>query len=187
VVLEDGVCVTLVDVSRKGVTAAIVAATLQGIIHSQLTARQRLPEIAAALNQFLCERNVGKYATMVIFRLFSDGRLEYINRGHLFPLVVWGKHTRQLEESNLVVGLFAKAEYSSAKDTLRPGERLLLATDGITEAENSEGLQFEDFWQSAATHCRNIGEIFDQVAKFQAPNPAQDDCTLVEVGYLGQE
>lgn len=93
------------------------------------------------------------------------------------------KQTQQLEESNLVVGLFPKAEYSSAKDTLRPGERLLLATDGITEAENSEGLQFEDFWLSAVTHCRNFDEILDHVAKFQAPNPAQDDCTLVDVSY----
>jgi phosphoserine phosphatase RsbU/P len=55
VVLEDGVFVTLVDVSGKGVMAAIVAATLQRSIHSQLAPRQGLPEIAATLNQFLCE------------------------------------------------------------------------------------------------------------------------------------
>ncbi len=53
VVLEDCVCVSIVDVSGKGVSAAIVAATLQGIIHAQLAARQELPEIAAAVNQFL--------------------------------------------------------------------------------------------------------------------------------------
>jgi len=187
VVLHDCICVTLVDVSGKGVSAAIVAATLQGIIHAQLAARQGLPEIAATVNQFLCERNVGKYATMVIVKLFPDGRLEYINCGHLLPLVVWGKQIRRLEESNLIVGLFAGASYVSSNDSLRSGERLLLATDGITEAENSEGLQFEESWLSAATHCRNIGEILNQVAKFHAPIPAQDDCTLVEVRYTGQE
>jgi serine phosphatase RsbU (regulator of sigma subunit) len=185
VVLEDCVSVTIVDVSGKGVSAAIVAATLQGIIHSQLAARQELPEIAAAVNQFLCERNVGKYATLVIAKLFRDGRLEYLTCGHLPPLVIWGKHVRRLEESNMVVGLLAEATYTSAKDALRPGERLLLATDGITEAEDSKGRQFEESWLSAATHCRNIGEILDQVAKFHAPNPAQDDCTLVEIGYRG--
>jgi phosphoserine phosphatase RsbU/P len=183
VVLEDCVCVTLVDVSGKGVSAAIVAATLQGIIHAQLVARQGLPEIAAAVNHFLCERNVGKYATMVIVKLFPDGRLEYINCGHLLPLVIWDKQIRLLEESNLIVGLFAGASYISSNDSLRAGERLLLATDGITEAENSEGLQFEESWLSAATHCHNIGEILDQVAKFHAPNPARDDCTLVEIRY----
>jgi len=185
VVLEDCVCVTVVDVSGKGVAAAIVAATLQGIIHAQLAARQGLPEVAAAVNQFLCERNVGKYATMIIVKLFPDGRVEYINCGHLLPLVIWGKRIRRLEKSNLIVGLFAEASYVAATDSLRSGERLLLATDGITEAENSEGLQFEESWLSAATHCRNIGEILDQVAKFQAPDAAQDDCTLVEVRYGG--
>jgi hypothetical protein len=55
VVLEDGVFVTLVDVSGKGVTAVIVAAAVQEIIHSQLAPRQGLAEIAATLNQFLCE------------------------------------------------------------------------------------------------------------------------------------
>jgi serine phosphatase RsbU (regulator of sigma subunit) len=183
VVLDDCVCMTIVDVSGKGVSAAIVAATLQGIIHAQLLARQGLPEIAAVLNQFLCTRNVGKYATMVIVRLFPDGRLEYINCGHLLPLAIRGKEIRRLEASNLMVGLIADATYTSAQDALRPGERLLLTTDGVTEAENSEGRQFEETWLSVVTHYRNIGEILDQVAKFQAPNPAQDDCTLVEIRY----
>ena len=185
IALEDCVCVVIVDVSGKGVSAAIVAATLQGIIHAQLLARQELGEIAAVLNRFLCARNVGKYATLVILKLYPDGRVGYINCGHLVPLVILGKGIRRLEASNLMVGLLAEATYTSAEDKLQPGERLLLATDGVTEAENSEGRQFEESWLSVVTHCRNIGEILDRVANFQAPNPAQDDCTLVEVRYQG--
>ncbi|HEX4321165.1 MAG TPA: SpoIIE family protein phosphatase [Acidobacteriaceae bacterium] len=186
VVLEDCVCTTIVDVSGKGVSAAIVAATLQGIIHAQLLTRQGLPEIAAVVNKFLYTRNVGKYATMVILKLFPDGRIEYINCGHLLPLVIKGKGIRRLEATNVVVGLIPGAVYTSAADLLTRGERLLLATDGITEAENNEGRQFDEIWLSAVTHCHNIGEILDQVAKFHAPNPAQDDCTLVEVRYTGR-
>ncbi|WP_263350428.1 SpoIIE family protein phosphatase [Acidicapsa acidisoli] len=187
VVLDDCVCVTLVDVSGKGISAAIVAATLQGIVHAQLAARQDLSDIATAVNRFLCERNIGKYATMVIVKLYPDGQLEYINCGHILPLVIRGKQIRRLEDSNLMVGLFAEAIYASAKTVLLPGERLVIASDGITEAENSKGRQFEESWLSVVTHCPNIGEILDQVAKFQAPNPAQDDCTLVEVRYNGNE
>jgi phosphoserine phosphatase RsbU/P len=186
VALDDCVCATIVDVSGKGVSAAIVAATLQGIIHAQLRAGQRLPDIAAVLNQFLCTRNVGKYATLVILKLFFDGRLEYINCGHLLPLVIEGKSIRRLEASNLMVGLIADASYTSSEDILRPGERVLLITDGITEAENSDGRQFDEIWLSVVTHYRSIGDILDHVAKFQAPNPAQDDCTLVEVRYQGK-
>ena len=185
VALEDCVCVTIVDVSGKGVSAAIVAATLQGIIHAQLLARQELSTIAAMLNQFLYTRNVGKYATMVILKLFPDGRVEYINCAHLLPLVIRGRQIRRLEASNLMVGLLPEASYTSSEDVLHPGERILLATDGVTEAENSEGRPFEEQWLSVATHCRGIGEILDQVAKFQSPNPAEDDCTLVELRYTG--
>jgi sigma-B regulation protein RsbU (phosphoserine phosphatase) len=186
VVLEDCVCVTVVDVSGKGVSAAIVAATLQGILHAQLLARQSLPEIAAMVNQFLCTRNVGKYATMIALRLFPDGRIEYLNCGHVLPVSIAGAEVRLLEAGNLIVGLIAEASYSSAHDRLQPGERLLLATDGITEAENKDGELFGYVGLSdAARQHREIGAILDSVGKFHAPNPAQDDCTMVEVRYTG--
>jgi serine phosphatase RsbU (regulator of sigma subunit) len=185
IALENCVCMTIVDVSGKGVSAAIVAATLQGIIHAQLLARQDLPAIASQVNQFLCTRNVGKYATMVVVRLFPDGRIEYMNCGHVHPLVMRGIEARRLEESNLIVGLIAEASYASVFDTLQPGERLLLATDGITEAENSAGDLFGYEGLSDAAREEDVGAILDSVAKFHAPNQAQDDCTLLEVIFRG--
>ena len=186
VVLEDCVCVTVVDVSGKGVSAAIVAATLQGILHAQLLARQSFPEIADMINQFLCTRNVGKYATMVALRLFPDGRIEYLNCGHVLPVSIADTEVRLLEAGNLIVGLIAGARYTSAFDRLQPGERLLLATDGITEAENHDGELFGyDGLSDAARRHRDIGAILDHVEKFHTPNPAQDDCTLIEVRYMG--
>jgi sigma-B regulation protein RsbU (phosphoserine phosphatase) len=188
VVLEDCVCVTVVDVSGKGVSAAIVAATLQGILHAQLLAGQGFQEIAAMVNQFLCTRNVGKYATMIALRLFPDGRIEYLNCGHVLPVSIMGAGVRLLEAGNLIVGLIAGASYCSTFDRLNPGERLLLATDGITEAENKDGELFGyDGLSDAAHRYRDIGAILDHVEKFHAPNPAQDDCTLVEVHYTGEE
>jgi serine phosphatase RsbU (regulator of sigma subunit) len=185
VVLEDCVCVVIVDVSGKGVSAAIVAATLQGIIHAQLLTRQSLPQIADVVNQFLQTRKVGKYATMIVLRLYPDGRIEYMNCGHLAPIAVSAKEVRRLEAGNCVVGLIPGATYSSAEDTLHPGERLILTTDGVTECEDSQGRVFEELWPSAVTRCHDIGEILDEVAKFRGANPAQDDCTLVEIRYKG--
>jgi sigma-B regulation protein RsbU (phosphoserine phosphatase) len=139
VALEDGVCVAIADVSGKGVSAAIVAATLQGIIHSQFLAGQNLPEIASLVNRFLCTRNIGKYATMILLKLSPDGCVEYVNCGHVQPFSILGKEIRHLEEGNLIVGLIASASYTSARCFLQAGERLLLATDGITEAEDNAG------------------------------------------------
>jgi sigma-B regulation protein RsbU (phosphoserine phosphatase) len=186
VALDDCVCVAVADVSGKGVSAAIVAATLQGIIHSQFLARQGLPEIAAAVNHFLCARNVGKYATMVLLKLFPDGRVEYTNCGHIQPLAVKGTELRRLEEGNLVVGLIARASYSSAHSTLQPGEWLLLASDGVTEAEDNAGNQFGDSGLNAVAHYENIDAIIDHVNNFQAPNLAQDDCTLLKIRYIAE-
>ena len=185
VALDDCVCVAIADVSGKGIPAAIVAATMQGIIHAQLLSGQSLPDIAALLNQFLFTRNVDKYATMVLLKLFPDGSVEYMNCGHIQPLLIQGSETKWLPESNLIVGLIPGAAYSSARITLQPGERILLATDGLVEAENNDGDPFGDGRLSEIALHQDLNEILDTVSKFQANNEAQDDCTMVEVRYKG--
>jgi len=183
--LDDHIAVAVADVSGKGVSAAIVAATLQGIIHAQLMAGQELPDIAHLLNQFLCARAVGKYATMILLKLFADGRVEYINCGHVQPVTVLGGETRRLEEGDLVVGLIPGATYHSAHYQLRPGERILLATDGITEAEDPSGEPLGDEGFNAIANLEDLDEILHRVASYHAPHEATDDCTLLEVRFTG--
>jgi sigma-B regulation protein RsbU (phosphoserine phosphatase) len=184
VALDDCLCVAIADVSGKGVSAAIVAATLQGIIHSQFLAGQSLSEIAKVLNHFLCTRNVGKYATLVLLKLFPDGRLEYRNCGHVQPFCILGNETRKLEESNLIVGLIPDAKYSSSACVLRVGEHILLPTDGLTEAEDSNGRVFGDSWLTGSSPGQSVDVILEELMRFSAPNPARDDCTLVKVKYV---
>ena len=62
----------------KGVSAALLASTLQGMIYSQLVAHTPLPDIAASANRYLTSKRIGeKYATVIIARLRRDGELEY--------------------------------------------------------------------------------------------------------------
>jgi serine phosphatase RsbU (regulator of sigma subunit) len=185
VALEDCVCVAIADVSGKGVPASIVAATLQGIIHAQMLTRQGLSEIASLVNRFLCTRKVGKYATMVLLRIFPDGLVEYINCGHVPPLLVNGTGAHRLTDNNLIVGLIPDATYTGSHCSLAPGERILLVTDGITEAENCAGEQFGDEGLDAVVHQTDLDYILDHVARFQAPNEAQDDWTLFDIQYQG--
>src|SRR5207237_5183114 len=64
---DDGLAVVLADVSGKGVSAALLANTLQGMIYSQLTAGMPLPELVAAANRFFPHNHLGeKYATLTI-------------------------------------------------------------------------------------------------------------------------
>lgn len=186
VALDDSVCAVVVDVSGKGITAAIVAATIQGILHAQLLARQPLPQIASLVNEFLCTRNVGKYATMVVVRLFADGRIEYLNCGHVPPVAILGNEVREFKEGSLIVGLIPDATYASALDILRPGERLMLTTDGVTETENANGDLFgiAEFSNTALDH--GIDSILNAVVQFRSPAEALDDCTLLDLRYTGQ-
>jgi serine phosphatase RsbU (regulator of sigma subunit) len=187
VLLPDSLAVVIADVSGKGVPASIVAATLQGIIHAQMLANQGLTDIAALVNRFLCTRSVGKYATAVLMKLYADGVVEWVNCGHVQPLLISGDSVRALEENNLMVGLIAEATYSAATVRISPGDRILLATDGIIEAENVAEEQFgEDRYVSSA-QAEKIDEVLRRVRQFQDQQPLQDDCTLFQVRYLGPQ
>ena len=135
-----GLSLIVADVSGKGVSAAVVASILQGMLYSQLARDSALPEMIAAVNRFLCEKVGGqKYATLVVARLLESGELELINCGHVPPLLVSGDTITKLEEGNLPVGLVPGVEFHAARLQLKPGDRLLLVTDGVTEAEDAQG------------------------------------------------
>ena len=71
---EEGLAIVLVDVSGTGVSAALLASTLQGMIYSHMVAGMSLPEIVGAVNRFLTHKLTGeKYATLVLARLRHDG------------------------------------------------------------------------------------------------------------------
>ena len=183
----DGLAVVLVDVSGKGVSAALLASTLQGMIYSQLTAGMGLTEIVAAANNFFTHKHIGeKYATLVIARLRPDGELEYVNCGHVPPLLVCNHEVIRLSHGNVPVGLLESAEYESERCHLHAGDRLILVTDGVTEAENASGEFFDnERLESVAAKGQNLEEIFAAVNAFCAGTPLSDDCTVVEVRYAG--
>jgi serine phosphatase RsbU (regulator of sigma subunit) len=124
---------------------------------------------------------------MLLLKLFPDGKLEYMNCGHIPPLAIHGPTMRKLEGGDLVVGLIAEASYSSAHCVLQAGERVLVVTDGITEAEDPAGNQFGGSEFDMVTQYDTLDKILDRVAHFQAPGLAQDDCTLLEIRYLGAD
>jgi sigma-B regulation protein RsbU (phosphoserine phosphatase) len=182
---EDTLNVALVDVSGKGISAAILASTLQGMLHVQLEAGQPLNAIAAATNRYLRQKDVGKYATMVLLRLHHDGTLEYLNCGHVMPRLCSGAGVSRLEQTNVPVGLIAGAEYTTATATLQPGWRVMLVSDGVTEAEDAQGEFFGDERLDSASVCADLPGVLQRMVDFCAGHPANDDCTIVQVVFTG--
>jgi sigma-B regulation protein RsbU (phosphoserine phosphatase) len=186
VMTADGLTVVLADVSGKGVSAALLASTLQGMIYSQLTAGMPLTEIVAAVNRFFTHKHIGeKYATVIIARIRDNGELEYVNCGHILPLVVSNGQVQRPSHGNLPVGLLPDAKYESDHCQLKPGDRLILVTDGVTEAENARGDFFEDSRLELAAKTGTLEQIFAAISDFCGGTPLNDDCTVVELVYTG--
>lgn len=186
---KEGLAVVLADVSGKGVSAALLASTLQGMIYSHLTAGMSLLEVVTAVNRYCADKLMGeKYATVLLARLRRDGELEYVNCGHVPPLLVCGGEVIRPPHGNVPVGLLSDATFESASCQMKSGDRFIIVTDGVTEAENAMGDFFEDFrLEAAAAKSPTLEGIFSAVTEFCAGNPLSDDCTVVELCYSSTE
>ena len=183
---DKGLSLIVADVSGKGVSAAVVASILQGMLYSQLARDSSLSEMIAAVNRFLCEKVAGqKYATLVIARLSSNGDLEMINCGHVPPLLVSEGKTIKVEEGNLPVGLVAVAEFKELRMKLKSGDRLLLVTDGVTGKPKDASGEF--FGTDRLEECSPQGLtcIEQAVTEFRGNTPLTDDFTITEMIYRG--
>ena len=164
-----------------------MAATLQGIIHALMLTGESLSKTADLINRFLCARQVGKYATMVMLKVFPTGCVEFVNCGHVPPLFISadGKIT-ELEDANPIVGIIEQATYSASQITLQAGDRILLATDGITETKNRAGelISIEGFIALAA--LPTIDDMVHELHRIQASPEPQDDWTLLDIRYTGK-
>ena len=181
--------VVVADISGKGVSAAVLGSTLQGLIHGQILSGLPLSEIALFANQYICKKNIRKYATLILLRLTSDGTVEYANCGHVQPLIYTHSGgspgtVSPATNCNLPVGLLAEATYTSETLYLTPAQRIFVITDGVTEAEDSAGNCFgEGRLQSLVAGGSTLRQIFAEIAAFTAGAALQDDCTIVEVRY----
>jgi sigma-B regulation protein RsbU (phosphoserine phosphatase) len=183
---DKGLSLIVADVSGKGVSAAVVASILQGMLYSQLARDSPLPEMISAVNRFLCEKVAGqKYATLVIARLSNAGDLELINCGHVPPLLVSGDQIIKLEEGNLPVGLVPVAEFQELRMKLKTGDRLMLVTDGVTEAEDATG---EFFGTERLESCCHQGLVCVEqaVTAFRGDTALTDDFTITEMIFRGE-
>ncbi len=186
---KEGLAVVLADVSGKGVSAALLASTLQGMIYSHLTAGMPLLEVVTAINRYCTDKLMGeKYATVLLARLRRDGELEYVNCGHVPPLLVCAGEVIRPPHGNVPVGLLSDATFDSSSCHMKSGDRFIIVTDGVTEAENAMGDFFEDFrLEAAASKSPTLEGIFSAVTEFCAGNPLSDDCTVVELCYTSVE
>lgn len=180
------------DISGKGISAALVMASIQSSLHAQLTLGTDGPastaRLVGRLNRQIYENTpLEKYATFFC-GIYDDqtGNLRYTNAGHL-PLVLLRRRTvSRLESNGTVVGMFPDAPYEQDTVTLQPGDLLVAYTDGITESEDGSGQQFgeERLTELLIQHCDRPLDEIAQIVTARVQDWAydldnQDDTTIL--------
>ena len=178
----------IVDVSGKGVPAALLMASLQASVRSQFPAAATPGRLNAGLNEALVRSSsTARYATAFIATFDpATRRLSYSNAGHLPALLVRQEQTVHCDEGGVPIGLFDGVTYETATRTLAPGDLLALFTDGVTEAPGPDGEEFgsarlADLLKAHRTRPLDavIRTVLDALLAWTGPADAHDDVTLV--------
>jgi sigma-B regulation protein RsbU (phosphoserine phosphatase) len=133
------------DVSGKGLPAALLMSNLQAALKSSASASVTPRDLCARLNRVMCG-NTPLHKFITCFYAVVDARqraLTFTNAGHNPPLLVrHGGECLRLEVGGRVLGAFMDSRYAQSEIQLQSGDRLLLFTDGLTEARNANDEEF---------------------------------------------
>src|SRR5206468_4412820 len=133
------------DVAGKGSPAALLAAAVIGMFSAEATYQPQASTLITRLNHGLFRRAIeSRFLTTFYGMLGSNGELTYCNAGHNAPLLVSASGIRRLETGGVVLGLFDHAPFDQETVTLKPGDYIVVFSDGVTEALNPAGEEFTD-------------------------------------------
>jgi sigma-B regulation protein RsbU (phosphoserine phosphatase) len=186
------------DVAGKGISAALLMATVQAALRAQISSglsgvnqsdgQLCVATLVSQLNKQLYAHTAPeKYATF-FFALYDDkcGTLTYTNAGHLPPILIRRGQAVTLDTNGTVVGAFPFSEYDESRINLEPGDLLVCYTDGITEPENAYGEMFgeERLIELIKRSAHEddpliIKKVIDAVRNWHSAPELPDDMTLL--------
>jgi sigma-B regulation protein RsbU (phosphoserine phosphatase) len=179
----------IADVAGKGVTAALIMASLQSAFRILVKDNPAPDRLAARLNETLRESlSNTRFVTMVLGRLDPPtGTIEFTNAGHPYPIQVSRKETEHVGFTNLLVGLFPIPPYVTQTAHLEPGDSFVLFTDGAFECCSEQGAELgmggvrravESAWAKNADDVADQlrGEVLRHVG---TPADLTDDLTVL--------
>jgi phosphoserine phosphatase RsbU/P len=180
------------DVSGKGVSSALLASLLQGMFVMTSDDPLHIKPRLTRLNEFLLERTRGeKYATVFYCILDSSGLLSYANAGHCAPfLVSRDGRLRSLHTTSMPVGMIESAPFQTVQTQLEPGDKIVIYSDGLTEAEGVDGAFFDT---DRLRQCLRDGvalgatalhaSLLEALDRFTDGGAVRDDITALVIEY----
>jgi len=190
-------CIPVVDVSGKGMDAALTAVYTSGALVSEAQHEENVVTVMDNLNSAIRSReNRSRFVSMLMVALdVSDRKIEYINAGQTKPLLLRDRQLSVLKGSGarFPLGVMKAPQYRIEALALRPGDTLLLYTDGVTEAMNADSELFGDqrfrelLLQMSVPDMR-AADIVDAirmaVMNFSGEEQQHDDLTIVVIKVI---
>lgn len=189
------------DVSDKGVPACMFMAITKAIFKTHFSHRSftNIADEVKNINEFLSENNDSfMFVTAFVGILdLRTGDVEYVDAGHEPPFIL--RKSKEVEVvqkiSGMALGIDSNYEYKSEKLILQPNETLFLYTDGVPDANNSEGERFgiknAEILLSTLQHNKTPQEINTQIKshlkEFIGANAQFDDITVLTIKYYGEK
>ena len=182
-----GVCIA--DVVGKGVAAALLMANVQAAVRAYASSAENAAQLCTKVNRLLCENlATGKFVTFLYGVLNNETRtFDYCNAGNVCPVLVSQGTVRSIAVGGAVLGVFPEWQYESANLALGSGDRVLLVTDGITEASDAAEQEFgeEKLAEAALRHSKRTASeisrlLLEEVSAF-CDSHFHDDATLLVI------
>jgi len=189
---HDRYLLAVADVAGKSIPAAMIMATFQASLRTLSITRRSLPDLLAGMNQYACTNSQGglRFTTAFLGEYDPAIRtLTYVNAGHNAPMVCRKSGAlERLETGGLPIGILADTPYQSGSVTLVPGDWVVIFTDGVVEAFNTQSEEFSEqrlLSAIAAGSNQTPGELLQAIMRsldvFVGATPQHDDITLLLV------
>jgi sigma-B regulation protein RsbU (phosphoserine phosphatase) len=188
--IEDGQTgLVIADVSGKGIPASLIMASFRASLIAEIRNNYAIRAIMQKVNRLMTESlDSGNFVTAVYGVLDSrSGIFTFSNAGHNPPILVRKTgETVELKEGGLAFGIEREVRYDERPIGLNEGDIVVFYTDGVTEAQNPEGQQFETerlvktIRDNAEYSAAKIADLIaDAVHDFKAPDFSLDDLTIM--------
>ena len=189
---RDPLHLLLGDVAGKGIAASLVQSQLHALFRALAPLETTLSELLGRANRLLFQATTpSRYATLAATRLYVDGRTVLANAGHPRPLLADRRGVRPIEDASMPLGMLDEVAYVEHEIQLRPGDTLLLYTDGLTEAQRDDEEYGVGRAAAALRRARGLplsellAACMDDLTAFLGDAPRGDDLTMVAVRRTG--
>jgi serine phosphatase RsbU (regulator of sigma subunit)/anti-sigma regulatory factor (Ser/Thr protein kinase) len=187
---DDQIGIVVGDVTDKGVPAALVMATTHSILRAEAPRLVAPSAVLKRVNDLLVDEMPAHMFVTCLYAVLNPatGQLRYANAGHNVPYVSTEDGVTELRATGMPLGLLPDMDYEEKQATLAPGDTVLLHSDGLAEAHNSEREMFGFPLVATLTGEASDGEVLidrllKELQEFTGPGVDQeDDITLVTIG-----